>query len=285
MKVVETIKEMHEFISTIRREGKTIGLVPTMGALHEGHLTLMRQAKKECDVVVASIFVNPTQFGPNEDYEAYPRTWENDKRAAESAGIDMIFHPSPIEMYPEPTKTWVSVEGITDKLCGKSRPIHFRGVATVVTKLFHIVQPDKGFFGQKDAQQVLVLKRMVSDLNLPLEIVMVPIVREADGLALSSRNAYLSLAERRAALVLSKSLGSARKLIGQGETDVSKLKGMVQEQISLEPLAEIEYVEIYSFPELEDINIVTKSALLALAVKFGNTRLIDNTILEVSSCY
>jgi pantoate--beta-alanine ligase len=280
MKVIETVAEMREFVAAKRRAGKSIGLVPTMGALHEGHLTLMRTAKAKCDVVVASIFVNPTQFGPNEDLDSYPRDLASDAAKAETAGVEAIFHPQPSEMYPEGYAAYVNVEGITDKLCGKSRPGHFRGVATVVSKLFNIVQPDTAFFGQKDAQQVAVLERMVRDLNVPVRIEVVPIVREADGLALSSRNAYLSTEERQAALVLSKSLHLASQAVKNGERQADVLKILAQAKIKEEPLANIEYVELYSYPDLAEIEEVRGQAILAVAVRFGTTRLIDNVIFS-----
>lgn len=279
MKVVETVAEMRALVSAAKKAGKVVGFVPTMGALHSGHLSLVEAAKSSCDFVVVSIFVNPTQFGPNEDFEAYPRTWSADLAACGSAGVDVVFHPSVCEMYPEGWETWVQVEGVTDKLCGKSRPTHFRGVATVVTKLFNIVQPDKAIFGQKDAQQVVVLTKMARDLNMPVEIVRAPIVREADGLAKSSRNVYLSSEQRKAAVVLSQSLFKAKELTDQGERNCQALKSTVIECIKASPLAEIDYVEIYSFPELIEMERLDKAALLAVAVRFGTTRLIDNIIL------
>lgn len=284
MKIIETIAEMRAFINQAKRQGKSIGLVPTMGALHEGHLTLMRSAKAACDVVIASIFVNPTQFGPNEDYSCYPRVLAKDSEKAASVGIDVVFHPSPSEMYPYGYATYVNVAGLTEKLCGLSRPDHFRGVTTVVCKLFNIVQPDKAFFGQKDAQQVLVIQRMVRDLNMTVNIEIVPIVRESDGLALSSRNAYLSDKERTAALVLSRSLQIAEQTVQQGEQDIAKIRQAVVNEISAEPLASIDYVEIYGHPDLQPIKVLAGKALLALAVKIGQTRLIDNKILEADKC-
>ncbi|MCE5287130.1 MAG: pantoate--beta-alanine ligase [Pelosinus sp.] len=280
MKIIETVAEMREFIAAKRQAGKTIGLVPTMGALHEGHLTLMRTAKAKCDVVVASIFVNPTQFGPNEDLDSYPRDLAGDAVKAESAGVEAIFHPQPSEMYSAGYATYINVEGITDKLCGKSRPGHFRGVATVVSKLFNIVQPDTAFFGQKDAQQVAVIERMVRDLNMAIQIEVVTIVREADGLARSSRNTYLSKEEREAALVLSRSLRLASEAAAKGERKAAALKSLVETEIKGESLAKIEYVEIYSYPDLAEIEEVKETALLAVAVRFGTTRLIDNIIFN-----
>lgn len=280
MKIIENIQEMRLFVEQAKQQGLRIALVPTMGSLHEGHLTLMRQAKKGCDVVVVSIFVNPTQFGPNEDYAKYPRDLAGDSEQASKAGVEVIFHPQAQEMYPKGYNSFIEVDGITQKLCGLSRPGHFRGVATIVAKLINIVQPDIAFFGQKDAQQVLVLKRMAADLNMNVELEIVPIVREQDGLAMSSRNAFLSPEERDAALVLSRSLQHAELLVTHGEVRVEKLKQQVIDLIQTEKLATIDYVEIYSFPLLENIEIISPKALLALAVRIGNTRLIDNIILE-----
>lgn len=282
MKMFETIADMRRFIKKCKNQGKRIALVPTMGALHEGHLTLMRQAKQSADIVIASVFVNPTQFGPNEDFNQYPRDLASDREKAASAQVDVIFHPQPKEMYPAGYTTYVNVEGITDKLCGASRPGHFRGVATVVIKLFNIVQPDEAFFGQKDAQQVLVIRRMVEDLNIPVCIRMVPIVREADGLALSSRNRYLSTDERQAALVLSKAIRQAETLVNNGCRDMEKVGDVVGKIIADEPLAVIDYVSILHYPSLSTVvKVLEDKVLLAIAVKIGTTRLIDNTILEV----
>lgn len=280
MQIIETIEEMKRFAKERKAKGLSIGLVPTMGALHEGHLTLMRQAKRQCDVVVASIFVNPAQFGPNEDYDTYPRNMERDSDRAGSAGINAIFHPRVSEMYPAGYSSFVDVGGIANHLCGLSRPGHFRGVATVVTKLFHIVQPDTAFFGQKDAQQVLVIQRMVEDLNMNVAIEMVPIVREADGLAMSSRNAFLSPEERKAALILSSSLQLAERLVDSGERKIENIRRQVIAAIQEEERAEIDYVEIYRYPSLERLEMLAGKALLALAVRIGSTRLIDNIILE-----
>ncbi|MBC3536876.1 pantoate--beta-alanine ligase [Megasphaera hominis] len=280
MKIFRTVKEMQEFALRLKQEGRRIGLVPTMGALHEGHLTLMRAAKEATDFVIASVFVNPTQFGPNEDFDAYPRRFEEDCRKLESVGVDAVFHPEPDEMYPQGFCTYVNVEGdITHKLCGAQRPIHFRGVATVVTKLFNITQADEAFFGQKDAQQVVVVCRFVQDLNLPVHINMVPIVREESGLARSSRNVYLSPEEKTAALVLSRSLRLAKDAYEKGERNAAVLKALVTKEIEGEPLASIDYVDLFSFPALEAIETVDEKSLLALAVRIGKTRLIDNIIL------
>ena len=280
MKVLRTVQEMQAFSKAAKDAGKSVGLVPTMGALHEGHLTLMRRARQENDMVIASVFVNPTQFGPNEDFDAYPRRFEEDCKKLETVPVDAVFHPEPKEMYPEGYCTYVNVEGdITKKLCGAQRPGHFRGVATVVTKLMNLSRADRAYFGQKDAQQVVVVKRFVSDLNIPTEVVMVPIVREESGLARSSRNQYLSAEEKEAALVLSRSLKKGKAAFDGGEKDVEALKRIVREEIGTEPMAVIDYVDIYSFPALLPIEKVAEPALLAIAVKIGKTRLIDNMIL------
>ncbi len=281
MIIIETIQEMRAFVQQRREKGQSIALVPTMGSLHQGHLTLLERAKEACDIVVLSIFINPTQFGPNEDFAKYPRDLAGDSEKAVSVGVEVIFHPQAREMYPEGYSTFVQVEGITDKLCGMSRPGHFRGVTTVVNKLFNIIQPDKAFFGQKDAQQVLVLQRMVTDLNMNIHLEVVPILREGDGLAMSSRNAFLSAKERSAALILSQSLQLAETLVAQGEQDIEVLRSQVMAKIATEKLATCEYAEVYHYPTLQGMNRIKEKALLALAVRIGNTRLIDNTILEV----
>ena len=281
MKVLRTQDEIKNFALAQKQAGKTIGLVPTMGALHEGHLTLMREAKKNTDVVIASVFVNPVQFGPNEDFDAYPRQFEQDCAKLEEVGVDAVFHPEPSEMYPEGFCTYVNVEGeFTKKLCGGQRPGHFRGVATVVTKLINLARADKAFFGQKDAQQVCVIRRFVEDLAIPVEIHMVPIVREENGLARSSRNAYLSPQEKEAALVLSRSLNLAVTAFKKGTVQVETLKQIIKDEINKEPLAVIDYVEIYSFPALAEIETAQAGDIMAIAVKIGKTRLIDNVILE-----
>lgn len=280
MEIFRTVADMQNFAAAQKKNGRVIGLVPTMGALHEGHLTLMRAAKNKCDVVIASVFVNPTQFGPNEDYDAYPRRFEEDCRKLESVGVDAVFHPEPSEMYPKGYCTYVTVDGdITHKLCGAQRPVHFRGVATVVTKLMNITRADEAFFGQKDAQQVVVVRRFVSDLNIPVHVNMVPIVREESGLARSSRNAYLSPEEKKAALVLSRSLRKAKAAYEQGEKNVETLKHIVTAELQSEPMAAIDYVDLFSFPALEPIQTVDEESLLAIAVKIGKTRLIDNIII------
>ena len=282
MKLVKTVAELREKIAAAKLAGKTIGLVPTMGALHEGHASLIKAANMENDFVVVSVFVNPTQFGPNEDLEAYPRTLDADCKLAESMGADIVFAPSAKEMYPSEDMTWVEVTGnVTKVLCGRSRPIHFRGVTTVVSKLFNLAQPDRAYFGQKDAQQVEVLKRMVKDLFFNLQLRIMPIVREADGLAKSSRNTYLSASEHEAALVLSRSLKKAQERFVAGERDAAVLTEAVRAEIAAEPMSDIDYVEIYRLPELQPVDgPLTGSNLLAVAVKFGTTRLIDNVILE-----
>jgi pantoate--beta-alanine ligase len=280
MQVIETAQGVREAVAAARRAGKRIGFVPTMGYLHEGHLTLMREARRECDFVVVSIFVNPTQFGPNEDFDRYPRDLERDAKLCATVPVDIIFHPSVAEMYPTGNTTNIHVSKLTEGLCGASRPGHFDGVATVVTKLFNIVKPDIAFFGQKDAQQVAVIRRMVWDLNMDLEIRPVPIVREADGLALSSRNIYLSPEQRQAALVLSRSVKLAQERVAAGERDMGALKAAVRAMIAAEPLSDIDYVEIVDYDTLAPIDRLEGKGLLALAVRFGKTRLIDNCILE-----
>ena len=282
MKLVKTVAELQQIVKETKKAGKSIGLVPTMGALHEGHASLIKAAHAENDFTIVSDFVNPTQFGPTEDLDAYPRTLDHDCKLAEEMGADVLFAPSPNEMYPSRDMTWVEVTGdITKVLCGRTRPIHFRGVATVVSKLFNLAQPDKAYFGQKDAQQAQVLKRMVKDLFFPLEIRVMPIVREADGLAKSSRNVYLNAAERSAAVILSKALAKAKAAFEAGERDSAKLIALVTEMIQTEPLSNIDYVEMYQLPDLTPAEKTVKTDhLLAVAVKFGTTRLIDNIILQ-----
>ena len=282
MKLVHTVAELREEVAVAKSQGLSIGLVPTMGALHEGHASLIKAANQENDFVVVSVFVNPTQFGPNEDLDAYPRTLEADCKLAEKMGANVVFAPSPAEMYPSVDATWVEVTGdVTKVLCGRTRPIHFRGVTTVVTKLFNLAQPDRAYFGQKDAQQVEVLKRMVKDLFFNLQLRIMPIVREEDGLAKSSRNTYLSGEEHTAALILSRSLQAAKEQYAAGERDAAKICAAVTASIKSEPMANIDYVEIYGLPELTPVaNPMVGSNLLAVAVKFGTTRLIDNVVLE-----
>lgn len=282
MKCIHTVAELREEIKAAKSQQKTIGLVPTMGALHEGHASLIKAAHEENDMVVVSVFVNPTQFGPGEDLDAYPRTLEADCQLAKSMGAALVFAPSPMEMYPSDDPTWVEVVGdITKVLCGRTRPIHFRGVTTVVTKLLNLTQPDRAYFGQKDAQQVEVLKRLVKDLFIPVELRIMPIIREADGLAKSSRNTYLSAEEHKAALILNQSLKAAQAAFQQGERQAQQLVDLATAQIKSEPMSQIDYVEMYALPGLTAPRTpMTGAHLLAVAVKFGTTRLIDNIVLE-----
>jgi len=285
MQIIETIAELKSIIKDFKNNKKTIGFVPTMGYLHEGHLSLLQKAKEQNDIVVLSIFVNPTQFGKGEDFESYPKKLDKDALLAKEVGTDILFQPSVTEMYPGGYKTFVDVETITNALCGKSRPGHFKGVTTVVNKLFNIVTPDRAYFGQKDAQQVAVIEQMVRDLSMNLEIIPCPIIREADGLAMSSRNVYLTADERKAALILSRSLFDAKKRIEQGEKNADLIKDYISNTIQKEPLAQIDYIEIVNAVTLEDLQSIDGDVLIALAVKFGKARLIDNIRLEVSSCY
>lgn len=280
MIVVHTIQEVRTFIKAQRAEGKSIGFVPTMGYLHEGHLSLMKRAKEENDVVVASIFVNPMQFGPNEDLDSYPRDLDRDAKLCEEVGVSLIFHPEPEEMYAKDFTSFVDMNGVTKELCGKSRPVHFRGVCTVVNKLFNIVTPDRAYFGQKDAQQLAVIRRMVRDLNMDIQIVGCPIVREEDGLAKSSRNTYLSEEERKAALILSKAIRLGRSMAEEGEKDAAKIEGVMREVIETEPLAKIDYVSIVDAVSVEPIRTLRGEVLGAIAVYIGKTRLIDNFIID-----
>lgn len=279
MQVAGTICEVRDTVKAWKREGLSVGLVPTMGYLHEGHQSLMETARGQCDRVVASIFVNPMQFGPGEDLESYPRDMERDMAVCEKAGVDLIFHPEPSEMYHDDFSSYVDMNTLTDNLCGKTRPIHFRGVCTVVSKLFHIVTPDKAYFGQKDAQQLAVIRHMVSDLNEDIEIVGCPIIRESDGLAKSSRNTYLNAQERQAALCLSRAVFEGQKRVLEGEKDAAAIRKAMVDIIEAEPLAKIDYVQIVDFRTLEDIDTVTSPTLAAMAVYIGNTRLIDNFIV------
>ncbi|KKM09103.1 pantoate--beta-alanine ligase [Clostridiales bacterium PH28_bin88] len=281
MRIIHTVREMRDYVRGVKLAGHTVALVPTMGYLHEGHLALMRRAKERCDVVVASIFVNPKQFGVGEDFERYPRDMARDARLAEEVGVDAIFNPPVEEMYPAGYNTYVEVEKLTEGLCGAARPGHFRGVTTVVNKLFNIVQPDVAFFGQKDAQQAIVIRQMVADLNMPLEIVIVPIVREPDGLAMSSRNVYLTPAEREAALVLYRTLQRANGLIMAGERSVPAVLTEMRRMLEAEPLATVDYVEIRDAGDLSVIDTIQGRVLVALAVFIGRTRLIDNLLVEV----
>ena len=281
MKVVKTIKELHEIVSSWRRDGLTVGLVPTMGYLHEGHQSLISKSVSENDRTVVSVFVNPIQFGPNEDLEAYPRDLKRDMEAVEAVGGDLIFNPEPAEMYPSHFTSFIDTTETTELLCGAVRPVHFRGVCTVVGKLFNIVTPDRAYFGQKDAQQLATIRRFVRDLNFGLEIVPCPIVREADGLAKSSRNTYLSPAERKAALILSKSLALGKKAVDEGERDASKVVSIITESLQTEPLARIDYVEVVDFENIQRVETISGETLVAIAVYIGKTRLIDNFIVNV----
>jgi len=292
MKVIRTIAELRQELSlkrqSIQSRESIVGLVPTMGFLHEGHASLMHAAKQQSDIVVLSIFVNPIQFGPNEDFDSYPRDEARDVETARSKGVDIVFIPSVEEMYPQPTQTTVFVSHLTDRLCGASRPGHFDGVTTVVSKLFNIVQPQRAFFGMKDAQQVAVIQQMVNDLNMAVEVVPCPIVRESDGLALSSRNVYLSTEQRKEALVLSKALREAQEAVDAGTAmTAADIRGILRQNIERSPMAVIDYAEIQAFPSLEPLADQEKvhgrdDLLIALAVKFGKTRLIDNIRLQKS---
>ncbi len=280
IRVIERIRAMQAWADEVRREGKRIGLVPTMGCLHEGHLSLIRLARERTDGVVVSIFVNPTQFGPGEDFEKYPRTFERDQELVEQAGGEVIFTPNVEEMYPPGFCTAVQVDKLTEGLCGASRPGHFRGVTTVVAKLLCAVKPHVAVFGQKDFQQAVVIRRMVRDLNLNVEIVIAPIVREADGLAISSRNAYLSPSERRVARVLFQSLEKARERVRAGEREASGIISAMKAEIEAKPMARIDYIEMVDAETIEPATRVEGRVLVALAVWIGKTRLIDNVVLE-----
>ena len=283
MIIATTVKEVREQVKLWRKEGLTVGLVPTMGYLHEGHASLVDKAVSQCDRVVASDFVNPTQFGPGEDLESYPRDFDHDCELLEAHGCDMVFYPSVDEMYPDgngSTDTYVEIlDDMPKQLCGKTRPIHFRGVCTVVSKLFNIVLPDKAFFGQKDAQQLAIIKRMVKDLSYGIEIVGCPIIREEDGLAKSSRNTYLNEQERQAALVLSQAVKIAEDMAAAGEKDANKIVDAMKAHISKEPLARIDYVSAVNGVTMEPIDTIEGDVLIAMAVYIGSTRLIDNTTL------
>ena len=279
MQIAYTVKEVREQVKAWRKEGLSVGLVPTMGYLHEGHASLIKKAVEDNDRVVTSIFVNPTQFAPTEDLEAYPRDMEKDSKLCETLGVDLIFHPEPEEMYEPDFCSFVDMTGLTEGLCGKTRPIHFRGVCTVVNKLFNIVQPDRAYFGQKDGQQLAVVRRMVRDLNMDIEIVGCPIVREEDGLAKSSRNTYLSPEERKAALILSKTIALGEEL-AKTEKDAGKVVAAMKENIETEPLAKIDYVEAVDAVSMAPVNTLEGECMLAVAVYIGKTRLIDNTLLN-----
>ncbi|MCR4564460.1 MAG: pantoate--beta-alanine ligase [Bacteroidales bacterium] len=281
MRVVKTIKEVREQVGAWKKEGLSIGFVPTMGYLHEGHQSLIRKSAEQNDRTVVSVFVNPIQFGPNEDLEAYPRDLERDKAAVEEAGGDLIFNPEPSEMYPNHFTSFIDTTETTELLCGAVRPIHFRGVCTVVGKLFNIVLPDRAYFGQKDAQQLATIRRFVRDLNFPVEVIACPIVRESDGLAKSSRNTYLNPAERQAAVILSKSLNLGREAIEQGERDAKKVIAVITASLQSEPLARIDYVEVVDFENIQRVERIAGETLVAIAVYIGKTRLIDNFVITL----
>ena len=280
MKIAYTVEDVKSQVREWKKEGLTVGLVPTMGYLHEGHESLIKRAVAENDRVVVSVFLNPTQFAPNEDLASYPRDFEADTKLCEGAGAALIFHPEPSEMYAEDACTFVDMTAVTKELCGKSRPIHFRGVCTVVNKLMNISMADRAYFGQKDAQQLAVIRRMVRDLNMNVEVVGCPIIREADGLAKSSRNTYLSEEERKAGLVLSQAVKLGQKLVAEGEKSAAAVTGAMSELISAEPLAKIDYVSMVSWDSIEPVETIEGPVLVAMAVYIGKTRLIDNFIYE-----
>ncbi len=280
MNIYTTINEVRAQVKDWKKSGYTVGFVPTMGYLHEGHTSLMKKARQECDKVVVSIFVNPMQFGVNEDLDSYPRDLEADSKLCEEVGVDLIFHPTVEEMYDGGFCSFVDMNGLTKELCGKSRPIHFRGVCTVVCKLFNIVAPDKAFFGQKDAQQLSVIRRMVKDLNMDIEIVGCPIIREEDGLAKSSRNTYLNAEERKAALILSQTIKLGEQMVRDGVTDAEQLISAMKANLEKESLAKIDYVEAVNLDTVEKVNKIEGTTLIAMAVFIGKTRLIDNFIVE-----
>ena len=280
MKIAKTIKSVRKLVRAARNTGRIIGFVPTMGALHIGHISLIAAARKKCDFVVVSIFVNPTQFGPREDFQKYPRPLAVDLKICRKAGVDVVFAPTSKEMYGDENLTWVNVEKLTGPLCGQSRPGHFRGVATVCAKLFNIVLPDVAFFGQKDAQQAVVIKKMVADLNMPLKIVVCPTVRQADGLAVSSRNQYLTPEQKKDAVFLYKSLQKCREMVEAGVKNVPEIAAQMRKILNSSPLIEIEYIGIVDAETLEAIDRISGRVLAALAVRIGSTRLIDNILLD-----
>jgi pantoate--beta-alanine ligase len=280
MKVCHSIDEMRAASQAARRDGKSLGLVPTMGALHEGHLSLVRAAKAQCNLVVASIFVNPLQFGPNEDLARYPRNFERDRELFMQEGVDIVFAPSVGEMYPAGAVTYVAVESLSGKLCGRSRPGHFRGVTTVVSKLFNIVEPDRAFFGQKDAAQSAIIRRMVRDLNIPVQIVVCPIVREPDGLAMSSRNGYLDVQQRKSALLLYRALMAVQERFDQGERNLHALIDTGKRTFTHDPSVRLDYFEIVDPETLEPVHDLSRGGLVAAAAFLGSTRLIDNIVLR-----
>ncbi|HAJ93571.1 MAG TPA: pantoate--beta-alanine ligase [Synergistaceae bacterium] len=280
MIISDSVQEVRKVTANWKKRGFSVGLVPTMGYLHPGHISLIERARKENDMVVVSIFVNPIQFGPNEDLDKYPRDMAHDREVCEKAGAELIFAPQPSEMYPSENLAFVDIKGLSDGLCGAKRPGHFRGVCTVVSKLFNIVLPDRAYFGEKDAQQLAIIRRMVKDLNFGTVIVSCPIVREPDGLAMSSRNLYLSPEERKAALSISQSLGAAKELMRKGEKNAVKIREMIVAGISAEPLARIDYAEIVDSADLRPVQRIDKPVLAAVAVYIGKTRLIDNFTFE-----
>jgi len=282
MEVAKTIQSVRKLVKAVRSEGKKIGLVPTMGAMHIGHISLIERAVEECDFVVVSIFVNPTQFGPAEDYDKYPRDLDADLKICKKAGVDVVFAPPVEQMYAARNLTWVNVEKLTEPLCGRFRPGHFRGVTTVCAKLFNIVAADVAYFGQKDAQQALVIKRMVADLNMPLQIVVCPTVREPDGLAVSSRNQYLTDQQRKDAACIFKSLQKCRQMIDAGATDAQEIINQMRKVINQVPSIEIEYLSIVDAETLQPVEHITGTILVAIAVRIGMVRLIDNILLDLS---
>jgi pantoate--beta-alanine ligase len=283
MKICHTIDEMRATRHAARREGQAVGLVPTMGALHEGHLSLVRMARAQCDLVVVSIFINPLQFGPHEDLAKYPRNFDRDRDLLEREGVEVIFAPTVEEMYPAGAITYVTVEALSDRLCGRSRPGHFRGVTTVVSKLFHIVEPDRAFFGQKDAAQSVIIRRMVRDLDIPVQVVIGPIVREPDGLAMSSRNAYLDASQRLSALVLHRSLLAVQERFDRGERKVQALIEAGKQVFSEDPSVRLDYLEIVDPETLDPVDDLSQRALVAVAAFVGKARLIDNVVLSESA--
>jgi len=282
MIIIKQINKLRDELAILRKAGKRIGLVPTMGYFHEGHLSLMDHARKKSDVVVVSLFVNPAQFGPDEDLECYPRDFEQDEQMAKERGVDIIFYPDKDEMYPDPFFTYVTTEELSKMLCGTSRPIHFRGVTTIVAKLFNIVQPDVAVFGRKDAQQAIIIKKMVEDLNFPVEIIVAPIIRESDGLAMSSRNSYLSEEERKQAPIIYQSLQKAVEIVQRGELDAGSIEYTIRQQVETAPLARIEYIEIVRERDLRPVKVIELGTFVAAAIWFGKTRLIDNVVLKKS---
>jgi len=279
MKIIRTVENLRKELTPLRKFGKILSLVPTMGYFHEGHLSLMDIARKSSDIVVVSLFVNPIQFSPNEDFEKYPRDFERDEQLAEERGVDIIFYPDVKEMYPEPFYTYVSTEKLSNVLCGASRPIHFRGVTTIVAKLFNIVQPDIAVFGQKDAQQAVIIKQMVKDLNFPIKIIIAPIIREKDGLAMSSRNKYLSSEEREQAAVINRALTEAYKKVQSGVRNAKDIENLIRRIVNEATLGKIEYIKIIDDSTLKSVECIEAGTFAAVAVFFGKTKLIDNVIL------